>query len=625
MQDEQKTKAELLEDLRRLRQRNAELETADMRSRQTDERFRFQAYLLQHVSDAIIATDTNLRITSWNHAAEKIYGWREEEVLGKELDALLHTQFQHLSQSEAQAFLYKHGRWQGEVHQCRKDGKWIEVMACVSLLQDQGGYPIGGVTINHDITDWKKAERANRMKSEFIAHISHEIRTPLNGILGYAQILKNDSTLTQKQLEAMTIIERSGQHLLQLLNDILDLSKIEAGRMEIESETFELSLLLEDIVEMSRIRAAEKGINVIWESAAAVPVVVKGDEKRLRQILLNLIGNAVKYTEQGHVRLRVETKGEGQRTKGREVSASRVIRFEVEDTGIGIAPDQLDVIFQPFEKANSKKFHADGTGLGLSISQRLVKMMGSQLHVSSTLDQGSVFWFDLELEAVHADHLGPVKPPSRIIGYKGPRRKILLVDDYYENLMVFRAMLAPLHFDIAEATDGREAIAKATQFRPDLILIDILMPGMDGWEATRQIRQIPQLRDVVILAISASVSEHARIRSLEAGCTDFLPKPLHFESLITELERHLHLEWIYEQPVLPPAESLIPPPQDILLVLLKFARIGQILDLQRQIEQLEETSQSSPAFAKRLRQMAENFEMEEICEFLQPYLTEEQK
>lgn len=477
------------------------------------------------------------------------------------------------------------------------------------------------------------AEAANKAKSEFLANMSHEFRTPLNGILGYAQILKRDPDLTPKQHEEIDIMQRSGEHLLTLLNDILDISKIEAGKLTIEPAIFHLSESLGVIVEMMRLRAYQKNIQFSYDEDAALPSAVYGDEKRLRQVLLNLLGNAVKFTEHGGVTLRVSKLETRNSTSEHSSPPSDFqsfvsIRFEVRDTGVGIPADQIEQIFLPFEQVKTPRMVSEGTGLGLTISRRLVRMMGGELAVSSCLGHGSTFWFDLTLP-IGVAPASESRTPRRILcGFNGPSRKILIVDDQDANRTLLRDLLLPLGFDLIEASNGHEALHLAQTTHPDLILMDLIMPEMDGFEATRRIRHIPELDDVIIIAISASVFEQAQEQSLAAGCHDFLPKPIAEDLLLQTLQRHLHLEWIYagERTSLPdvtsPPAPVLLPPHDILEQLHYLSEIGDILAIRDLLKRIDADTPQYMSFTVQLGPLAKNMKIAAIQSLLEKYLAE---
>lgn len=471
------------------------------------------------------------------------------------------------------------------------------------------------------------AESANRAKSKFLANMSHELRTPLNAILGYAQIIKNTSDLNERQNNGLEIIKNSGTHLLDLINEILDLSKIEAGRMELNLTTVHLPDFLKQIAEMIQVRAKQKGIAFIYDHDQNLPTAVRVDEKRLRQILINLLGNSVKFTEHGSVTFRVKgltiEKSEYQNTQSSINNDQATIHFEVEDTGIGIAQEQLEEIFLPFQQVGEKRHSVEGTGLGLTISMKLIRLMKSKLVVDSTLGQGTVFQFDLLLEEI-SNFTPPIKRQQRkILGYVGERRTVLVVDDRKENRLVLRDMLSPLEFNIIEAQNGQECIGQMLQHQPDATLLDLRMPVMNGIEAVSYIRKDSNFRDNVIIAVSASAYTDAQHRSLEAGCNDFLVKPIQLEDLLDLLQKYLALEWIYDEQETStlPKDSEVAPSSSLLTLskedkdaLLKFASTGRVKPLLEYLDTFEPEYQ--PA-TEEIRQLAKRFQLKAIVEKLQ--------
>jgi len=459
------------------------------------------------------------------------------------------------------------------------------------------------------------AEVANRAKSAFLANMSHELRTPLNGILGYTQILLRDRTLTTKQKEGIQIIQHSGLHLLTLINDILDIAKIEAEKLELAPQDFYLPACLEGVVDLCRIKADQKDVAFIYR-AEELPSTVYGDDKRLRQVLLNLLSNAIKFTQQGTVTL--EVKGRRQETRektsnGRQETVYGV-RFQIEDTGAGIASNHLEDIFLPFEQMGDRQQKMEGTGLGLTIARRLVELMGGTLQVTSQIGKGSQFGFELAL-------LGTIDviPPSSssleqtIQGYEGTARKILVVDDRPDNRAVVVDLLQPLGFRLMEASNGQEGLERVLQHQPDAIIADLIMPVMNGFELTRQLRQIPEFREVPIIASSASVFEFNRKASQEAGFNDFLPKPIQVEDLLKILQKYLNLAWICENELNPlpqsyPVGELVLPPQPELKVLYEAAQIGHIERIVQEAIRLEALDSRYAAFAARVKQFAEQFD-----------------
>lgn len=488
------------------------------------------------------------------------------------------------------------------------------------------------------------AESANRAKSEFLANMSHELRTPLNSILGYAQILRKSETLTEQQQGGLGVIYRSGEHLLTLINDVLDLSKIEARKVELQLNDFHFPNFLRGIIEICQVRAEQKGIALLYAPSDSLPTIIRGDEKRLRQVLINLLGNAIKFTDRGEVTFRVgyalsEAEGAQPQTK------IPTLRFQIEDTGIGISPAQLDEIFLPFHQVGELSRRPEGTGLGLTISRQLVQMMGGEIQVSSQPGQGTTFWVDLKL--LDITELSPVNaaPPTAIVNYRGPRRKLLVVDNKWENRAVLVNLLEPLNFEVMEAIDGEDGLRKAHQFHPDLIFMDLVMPVMDGFEAIRRIRSTPELEKIPVIAVSASVLDFNQQSSQAAGCNDFLPKPVRESELLERLQLHLHLEWQYAQaPATDPSGATTPeakfttqatlsplssgrqplppegiPPAQEINALLDLAMQGDVRGILDRCTQLEQLNPQWEPFAVHLRRLAKGFQEKQILEFIKQY------
>ncbi|MDV3240341.1 MULTISPECIES: ATP-binding protein [Methylocaldum] len=434
---------------------------------------------------------------------------------------------------------------QGELtHQYRfrhKDGSYRWIHDKLRSLRDSEGNMIEAIGAWVDITERKQgelalkeakeaAEAANRAKTEFLANISHELRTPLNGILGFTQVLQKQTDLTSKHKEYLGYIGRSGHHLLTLINDLLDLSKIEAGRLEVENSIFHFVEFLDGIAEMFEFRAINKGVGFIYEKAATLPEYVIGDEKRLRQILINLLGNAIKFTHQGYAALKVFSHGE-------------TVYFRIEDTGQGIAEEDMGRIFLAFEQVADHD-STEGTGLGLAISKRLVDAMGGQIDVQSTRGQGSVFTVSLALPAAS----NPSKPKAdenQVIGYTGKARRIMIVDDNPDNLTMLSALLESLDFVIETASNGRECLDKFALFEPDLIMIDLLMPDMDGAETVKHLRQTESGQNVKVIAVTAHAFDDIRDMCLASGFDDFITKPVDLGDLLNSLQKSLGLTWRY--------------------------------------------------------------------------------
>ncbi|NEU71574.1 response regulator [Hassallia byssoidea VB512170] len=469
------------------------------------------------------------------------------------------------------------------------------------------------------------ADTANHAKSEFLANMSHELRTPLNGILGYAQIIQRSLTLTEKERNGISIIHQCGSHLLTLINDILDLSKIEAQKMELYPTDFHFPAFLQGVAEICRIRAEQKNIAFTYQVESEIPQGIHADEKRLRQVLINLLGNAIKFTDQGGVTFKVEVIGNSQ-------FPITKIRFQIEDTGVGMSDEQLEKIFLPFEQVGSESRKSEGTGLGLAITQKIISLMNSSISVKSQLGEGSIFSFDVELlTAPNWAETAKTFSHGIIIGFSGQQRNILVVDDKWENRSVIVNLLEPIGFNIIEAKNGQEGLDKAVEFKPDLIISDLIMPVMDGFQMIQHLRRSPHLKEVVIIASSASVFETDQHKSLDAGANEFLPKPVQVETLLEILRVHLKLEWLYEgnnQADNEPDESIslasttiVPPPAEDLSRLYDLALKGRVKAIQDQVDRLAQSDEKFTLFAQEIIQLAKNFQIEKIQTFLQQYLT----
>ncbi|MEH2115246.1 hybrid sensor histidine kinase/response regulator [Nostoc sp.] len=476
------------------------------------------------------------------------------------------------------------------------------------------------------------ADTANHAKSEFLANMSHELRTPLNGILGCAQILLRSSALPKQEQYHVNIIEQCGSHLLTLINDILDLSKIEAKKLELHPYDVHFPSFLQGIVEICHIRAKQKGIFFVYKPAINLPTGIHVDAKRLRQILLNLLGNAIKFTDQGQVTFSIEVIDQ---PPSHDQTVKHCLRCTVEDTGIGITPAELSKIFLPFEQVGEKKRQAEGTGLGLAITRQLIQMMGSDIHVQSQIGQGSSFWFELEIpEATNWVQSAMTASEKQIIGFEGGPYTILMVDDRWENRTVITNLLQPLGFNVVEASNGKEGLEIAIALKPDLIITDLLMPEMDGFELIKHLRHTPEIQNVKIIVSSASVFESDKHRSLEAGGNAFLTKPIQVDELLHQLEQYLNLVWIYKQSQ-PEKEKvqeaittnsqsaqLTSPSPQILQELVTLASKGNFNAILKWADQLEETDTTFAPFANELRQLARQFDEDLIISFLTKYAVE---
>ena len=464
------------------------------------------------------------------------------------------------------------------------------------------------------------ADSANQAKSDFLANMSHELRTPLNGVLGYAQILNRSRTLREKERTQVRIVYECGSHLLALINDVLDLAKIEARKLELNPKIRHLPSLLQTVVEICQIKAEEKGIDFIYQPSTRLPEGVEVDEKRLRQVLINLLGNGIKFTDAGSVMLRVDVLAQS------ETHSS--LLFQAIDTGVGIAEADRIKLFEAFEQVGDRQKQSEGTGLGLAISQKIVQLMGATIAVNSELGRGSEFFFTLELPLARDWSDRDLERESdRILGYEGEPRRILIIDDRWENRAVVRNLLESVGFEVIQAENGQEGLEQLRSAQPDLVITDLVMPVMDGFEFLQQVIADENLTETNIIVSSASVSDRDRQRALDSGGHEFLPKPVDVDVLFKLLKDRLQLSWIYAEPVAidcpedsPEAEiSLTFPDPDCLDELLELIRDGDIYGTMEKAKALQANDLRFRPFAKEILDLAEGFQLKRLQNLVEEY------
>ncbi|MGB3241215.1 MAG: CHASE2 domain-containing protein [Geitlerinemataceae cyanobacterium] len=485
----------------------------------------------------------------------------------------------------------------------------------------------------------QSADAANAAKSEFLANMSHELRTPLNGILGYAEILQRDPTIASQQNKGVGIIHQCGSHLLTLINDILDLSKIEARKLELHPSDVNVSAFFNGVAQICAIKAEQKEIAFKSELDRKLPAGILVDEKRLRQVLINLLGNAIKFTDRGGVTLKVDVLPDlpdvQPTTENPEENITCPIRIQIQDTGVGMTSEQLEKIFLPFEQVGDDRKKAEGTGLGLAISHKIVQMMGSDIIASSQPGNGSTFRIDLRVPIVRSLAIHSLDLQHRkIVGIQGKKPTLLIVDDRWENRSVIINVLEPLGIQIIEATHGEEGWKKSQEFSPDAIVTDIKMPVMDGIEMIRKIRSVSQFKEIPIVVSSASVFEADRQEALEAGADRFLPKPISVDALLATLETILNCSWIYqEMPANTPSgartertsidEIIVLPKREVLETLYDLALRGNIKGIEAEIDRLAQSDSNLQLFIEQIFQLTRKFQVKKIRELIQSYLDED--
>ncbi|MBN3888355.1 MAG: response regulator [Nostoc sp. JL31] len=472
------------------------------------------------------------------------------------------------------------------------------------------------------------AQNSSQAKSEFLANMSHELRTPLNGILGYTQILQRTESLSEKGRKGVSIIYQCGSHLLTLINDVLDLSKIEARKLELYPVDFYLPAFIDSVTEISRIRAEQKVIAFHVQLDPDLPTGIHADEKRLRQVLINLLSNAIKFTNEGSVTFKVKVIGKQSNTNEQ---TNYKIRFEVIDTGAGIIAAQAQKIFQPFEQVGNQKRQSEGTGLGLAISQNIVLLMGGQIQVESEFGKGSTFWFEAEFpESKDWAKVSRVVEQGTIIAYQGQRRTILIADDKWENRSVIVNLLEPVGFTVVEASQGEEGWEKVLAQKPDLIITDLVMPILNGFELIERLRQSEQFKEIAVIASSASVFAADQYKSIDVGANAFLPKPIEAETLLEMLRQFLQLEWIFDVTVdeinknnidaFDRPNEMIYPGKEVLQDLLELTQDGDIQKVLEMAEELSASDEYLSIFVNQIVQLASNFQLKRLETFIQQYI-----
>ena len=534
---------------------------AETALREAEEKYR---NIYENALNGIFQTAGNGKYISANPALAEIYGYESPaELIAAQPNFKNLLYVKPNRRSEFAALMNEYGmlsNFESEIY--RKDGSIIWISENCRAVCDAAGNLLYYEGFIKDITDNKQAEikmqeakesaeAANKAKSTFLANMSHELRSPLNAVIGFAQVMIRSKTLSQENQEDVGIILRSGEHLLALINQVLDLSKIEAGRTTIYEKSFDLYRMLGDLEDMFALKAEEKGLQLIVDRDAEVPHYICTDEVKLRQVLINLLNNAIKFTSEGGVSVQVK----GGKWKVSKNSADKFpgrywLHFEIQDTGAGIAADEINQLFEAFVQTKTGKDSQEGTGLGLAISRQFVQLMGGEITVSSDVGKGALFEFDIQVHLVEAADIESKKTQRRVVALEPdqPSYRLLIVDDKPLNRQLLVKLLSPLGFELREANNGQEAVDIFMEWEPHLIWMDMRMPVMDGYEATKQIKTTTGGQATAIVALTASVLEEERAVILSAGCDDFMRKPFREEDIFAVMGKHLGVRYIYEDP-----------------------------------------------------------------------------
>jgi len=567
-----------------------------------------------------------------SQSCESVTGYPPEAFIRKDImyNQLIHPEDRQMVWNEVQAALQEHRAHQITYRLITKDGalKWV-------WEQGQGIFDVSGRLVAlegliNDITEQKRleddliqakrqAEAANQAKSMFLANMSHELRTPLNAILGFAQLMARDSQIPENEQENLAIIQRSGDHLLTLINQVLDLSKIEAGHITLNLSETDLHQLLDELEHLFHLRAAEKHLQLQFARASDVPRIISTDVVKLRQVLINLLSNAVKFTPKGGISLCVRKADE--LTDTSQVS----LAFEIKDTGKGIAPEELSHLFKPFMQTQTGRQALEGTGLGLALCREFVRLMGGDIHAQSVIGQGTTICFNVMVGMVAGKETISASSSRRVIGVEPGHScyKLLIVDDNPESRMLLVKLLLPFGFDLREAADGEETVRVCDEWEPDLIWMDIWMPVMDGYEATKRIKATAKGQKSIVIALTASMMEKERAIMLSAGCDDFLRKPFREEEIFAMLSKHLGVQFLYEQEIsaTPVPPNTIDMPALLACVPAELLERLQAATIRNDIALMDgiiaEIQPHQPEAAAMLADWTNNFQYEKILRVLQ--------
>ncbi len=595
--------------------------------------------IFQSIGEAVLIINPQYSIIAANHAACGLFGLSEAEIVGENCHTLFHGGTIPVNCPINSTKSSKKCE-SGEIYSETLSKTFI--VGCTPILNDQGDID-KFIHISTDITEHKKieeelqsyrshleelvrnrtrelaiakeeAESANKAKSTFLSNMSHELRTPLNAILGYTQILSKNDNLTDIQIDQLNTVYTSGKHLLSLINDLLDLSKIEAQVIKIDERPFSLPDILREIYNIIRVKAEEKSLIFHYQQKTVIPDYILGDEAKIKQIFINILNNAVKYTKTGEIIFSV----------GFDFENGQGFWSEISDTGIGIHADVLQDIFKPFMQVGSKDVPVEGTGLGLAITKSLIEYMKGTINVQSSPGVGSTFRVDLPLQVTYSAHL-PVTIKKHIVGYEGQRKKILVVDDNISNSELLESLLKPLDFIVYSTNNGNDAIRLVDQIKPDLILLDLVMVGMDGFDVLQNIRNKPEYDVIKIIGLSAAVSHFDLKHEFKGSCDAFLEKPINIDHLLDCIGLLAGLTWIEKsqenhQNTNTKKENqkndFLLPDEEILKSIQLLARQGNFKKIKKITSDLEESDPKLKEFCQKIKGYSNRFDDDAIISFI---------
>lgn len=608
---------------------------AETALREAEEKYR---NIYENALSGIFQITSDGKYLSANPALAKLYGYESTaELIAAQpnLKNQLYVNSQRRQQFMSLMNLYGIlSNFESQIY--KKDNSIIWVSENSRIVCDEEGNLLYYEGFIKDITANKEAEiqmqqakeaaeAANKAKSTFLANMSHELRSPLNAVLGFAQVMIRSKTLSKDNQENVGIILRSGEHLLNLINQVLDLSKIEAGRTTINKKSFDLYRLLDDLEDMFALKTEEKGLQLLFDRDAEVPHYICTDEVKLRQVLINLLNNAIKFTLSGRVSVQVRgDTGKKHNNSNAKIPGCYSLYFEVQDTGAGIAPDEINQLFEAFVQTKTGRDSQEGTGLGLAISRQFVQLMGGDITVSSEVEKGTIFQFDIQVNLVEDTEIENKKPKIRVVALEPnqPRYRLLIVDDKPLNRQLLVKLLSPLGFELREANNGKEAVEISLDWEPQLIWMDMRMPVMDGYEATKQIKTTTCGQATAIIALTASVLEEERAVILSAGCDDFMRKPFREEDIFTAISKHLGVRYIYEYPTEVSVAGSEDSSQEVLTIeaiatlppdwVAAFKQNILSVDMEAIASSIEQISSVNSSLADKLEDCINNFEYDSI-------------